>query len=107
MKEETVLQNKIIVELCKKGCKVHRTNSGLFYTPNGEKIRIGFPGQSDLQGHRNKDGKCFYIEIKTPTGKVKQEQEKFLQAMRDSNALSGVARSVEDAVRIVFPEEYT
>lgn len=106
MKEETVLQNKIIVALCKKGCKVHRTNSGLFYTPNGDKIRIGFPGQSDLQGHRNKDGKCFYIEIKTPKGTVKPEQEKFLKAMRESNALAGVARSIDDAIKIVFPEDY-
>lgn len=32
MKRETILQNKIRVALSKAGCKVFRTNSGLFYT---------------------------------------------------------------------------
>lgn len=105
-KKETILQNKIIVELCKKGCKVHRTNSGLFYTPYGEKIRIGFPGQSDLQGHRNIDGKCFYIEVKCENGIISDEQEKFIKAMKESNAYAGFAHSVEEALRIVFPENY-
>lgn len=105
MKKETILQNKIIVELCKRGCKVHRTNSGLFYTPYGEKIRIGFPGQSDLQGHRGTDGKCFYIEVKYENGRIRPEQKKFIKAMQDSNALAGFARTVDEAINIVFPKE--
>lgn len=32
MKKETILQNKIIIALSERKCKVHRTNSGLFYT---------------------------------------------------------------------------
>lgn len=106
MKKETILQNTIIIELCKRGCKVHRTNSGLFYTPYGEKIRIGFPGQSDLQGHRNIDGKCFYIEVKCDNGVIKPEQKKFIRAMQESNALAGFAHSVDEALKIVFPEKY-
>lgn len=107
MKKETILQNKIMVELSKRACKVHRTNSGLFYTPYGEKIRIGFPGQSDLQGHRSIDGKCFYIEVKYKDGKIEPEQEEFIDAMKKSGALAGFARSVEDAFKIVFPEQYS
>lgn len=87
MKEETILQNQIREALCKKGCKVFRTNSGLFYTTYGEKIRIGFPGQSDLQGHRPQDGKCFYIEVKTLKGKERPEQEKFIKAMQESRCI--------------------
>ena len=90
MKKETILQNKIIVALCEKGCKVHRTNSGLFYTSYGEKIRIGFPGQSDLQGHRPQDGKCFYIEVKTKEGKIRPEQKKFISAMKESRSISRI-----------------
>ena len=105
-KEETNIQNTIMVELCKKGCKVHREQSGLFYTPYGERIRVGFTGKADLQGHRKKDGRCFYIECKTLTGEKRKEQEKFIKAMQESNALAGFARSVEDAMKIVFPEEY-
>ena len=105
-KKETGIQNSIMVALCEKGCKVQRTQSGLFYTPNGDRIRIGRPGVSDLQGHRSSDGKCFYIETKTPIGKATDKQKKFIKAMQDSNALAGFARSVEDAFKIVFPEIY-
>ena len=105
-KEETGIQNKIMVELSKRKCKVFREQSGLLYTPYGERIRVGVVGKSDLQGHRFVDGKCFYIETKTATGEKRKEQEKFIKAMQESNALAGFARSTEDALKIVFPEEY-
>lgn len=105
MKKETILQNQIMVELSKRGCKVHRTNHGLFYTPYGERITIGVEGQSDLQGHRSPDGKCFYIEVKVDKGKPKPEQIAFLEAMKKSGALAGLAWSIEDAINIVFPKE--
>lgn len=105
-KEETGIQNTIMVELCKRGCKAFREQSGLFYTPYGGRTRVGFRGKADIQGHRSSDGRAFYIECKTLTGKSKEEQKKFIKAMQDSNALAGFARSVEDAMKIVFPEEY-
>lgn len=105
-KQETIIQNKIMVALCEKGCKVNRLQSGLLYTPYGERIRVGKVGQSDLQGHRSKDGRCFYIETKTPIGKATDAQKKFIKAQQESNALAGFARSPEDALKIVFPEEY-
>ena len=105
-KEETNIQNNIIVELCKRNCKAFREQSGLFYTPYGGRTRIGFTGKADIQGHRGIDGKCFYIECKTLTGKGSNEQKKFIKAMQESNALAGFARSVEDALKIVFPENY-
>ena len=71
-----------------------------------KKLGYGFPGQSDLQGHRRSDGKCFYIEVKLEDGEIRPEQREFIKAMRESNALAGFARSVEDALRIVFPEKY-
>lgn len=105
-KEETGIQNKIMVELCNRGCKAFREQSGLFYTPYGGRTRVGFRGKADIQGHRNSDGRAFYIECKTLTGDKRKEQEKFIKAMQESNALAGFARSVEDALKIVFPEEY-
>ena len=71
-----------------------------------KKSEYGFPGQSDLQGHRSIDGKCFYIEVKLEDGEIRPEQRDFIKAMRESNALAGFARSVEDALKIVFPENY-
>lgn len=72
----------------------------------GAKIRIGTPGQSDLQGHRPGDGKCFYLEVKYNEGRTRPEQHKFIDQMKETGALAGFARSVEDALKIVFPEEY-
>ena len=40
------------------------------------------------------------IEVKTSTGRVRPEQQNFLDVMRSAGARSGVARSPEDAVRI-------
>lgn len=62
----------------------------------------GLPkGHSDLAGVRKSDGKAIYIEVKREDGVVKPEQKHFINTMQEYNALAGVARSVEDALRIV------
>lgn len=103
-KAETKVSDAIRLELCKLGCKVFRSQVGLFYTQYGDLIHIGVKGESDLRGHRA-DGKAFYLECKTPIGKASEEQKKFIKAMQDSNALAGFAHSVEEAIDIVFPKE--
>lgn len=103
-KAETKVSDAIRLELCKLGCKVFRSQVGLFYTQYGDLIHIGVKGESDLRGHRA-DGKAFYLECKTPIGKASEEQKKFIKAMQDSNALAGFAHSVEEAINIVFPKE--
>jgi hypothetical protein len=40
------------------------------------------------------------IEVKTPTGRVKPEQQQWLDAVQAAGGIAGVARSVEDALRI-------
>ena len=99
-KKETNIANEICVELCKRGCKVFRSQSGLFYTPNGDMIRIGVVGQSDYHGH-TADGKAFYLETKTKNAKPTAEQIAFITAMQDSGALAGVVRSVDDALAVL------
>ena len=99
-KTETDIQAEIRVALCKLGCKVFRTNSGIFYTADGRPTRIGVVGQSDLQGHRP-DGRAFYIEVKADNGKPSTEQLKFIAEMKRSGAIAGVAWSVDDAIRII------
>lgn len=102
--KESNVSDGIRLELSKRGCKVFRSQVGLFYTQYGEMIHVGIKGESDLHGHRS-DGKAFYIESKTPVGHARPEQLKFIEAMKNSNALAGFARSVEDAIKIVFPED--
>ena len=104
---ETDIQTAIRIELSKRGCFVQRTNSATLYTKDGRPVRIGMPGQSDLCGHRGTDGRCFYIEVKKPGQKPRKNQQDFLDAMRNTGALAGVAHSVEEAVGIVFGGEQT
>lgn len=103
-KKETKISDVIRLELAKRGCKIFRSQVGLFFTQYGDKIHIGIKGESDLHGHRP-DGRAFYIETKTPIGKARIEQKKFIAAMQKSNALAGFAHSVEEAINIVFPKE--
>lgn len=102
-KKETLISDQIRLELAKRGCKVFRTQVGLFYTQYGQMIRIGEKGESDIRGH-TPEGRAFYIEAKTPVGHHRPEQIKFIKAMKESNALAGFANSVEQALEIVFPK---
>lgn len=80
---------------------MHRCNTGLFYTADGLPVTCGEVGHSDLYGHRP-DGRAFYLEIKTPVGRASKEQKRFVRAMNASGAVAGFARSIEDAVKVVF-----
>ena len=40
------------------------------------------------------------IEVKTPIGRVKPEQQQWLDAVQAAGGIAGVARSVEDALRL-------
>ena len=104
MTKEHILQNQIRLALSET-CMVFRVNVGKGYTPDGRYFDTGVPvGFSDLFGHRKSDGRAFYIEVKTPDGRVRRDQEKFIKAMKENGALAGVARSVEDAIKIIKEE---
>lgn len=79
-----------------------RANVGKLYTIDGRMITTGLPkGFPDLFGYRKSDGKIVFIEVKTAKGKLRPEQEKFLQTVKADGCLAGVARSVDDARRII------
>lgn len=101
MNPETILQNNIIVALCKNGCVIRNHTVGQFYTKYGGIVNIGHHGESDLMGHRMSDGRAIYIEVKLPGEHPREDQKKFLKAMRNTGAISGVAHSVEEALKIV------
>ena len=103
-KKETKVSDEIRLELSKRGCKVFRSQVGLFYTQYGEMINIGIKGESDLHGHRP-DGKAFYLETKFKgTERHRPEQIRFISAMQKSGALAGFANSIDQAIEIVFPK---
>ncbi|HEM4402309.1 TPA: VRR-NUC domain-containing protein [Streptococcus suis] len=101
MEKEHKIQNDIRVGLTEVGCLVFRANVGKVRTSDGRYFDTGLPrGFSDLFGFRP-DGQIFFIEVKNKNGRVRPEQEKFIERMKKRGALAGVARSVEDALDIV------
>ena len=104
MNRETELQNRIIVALCERGCYAENHTVGDFYTKYGGRVSVGKPGQSDIYGHRP-DGKAFYIEVKLPGQKPRQNQLDFIEAMKNTGAIAGWATTIPEALKIVFGGE--
>ncbi|MBQ6906199.1 MAG: VRR-NUC domain-containing protein [Clostridia bacterium] len=102
MNQETILQNKIIVALCERGCFAVNHTVGDFYTKYGGRVSVGNPGESDIWGHRPHDGKAFYVEVKMPGEKPRKDQLDFIEAMKNSGAIAGWCTSIPEALNIVF-----
>lgn len=78
---------------------------GLAYTKDGRAFRTGLPaGSPDLFGFKKKNQKMFFIEVKTPTGRIRQSQINFHMALMHDKAIHGIARSIDDALKIVNEE---
>ncbi|KWY52062.1 hypothetical protein AS241_15085, partial [Enterococcus faecium] len=82
-------------------CTIFRSNAGQVTTIEGRQF-YGMPkGFPDLCGHRNSDGKAIYIEVKNERGKLREDQKRFAEFLNGQPVLYGVARSVEEALKIV------
>lgn len=118
------LQNMIRVELSHWGTffranvgagwtgnVIKKTTDGGVYIPDARPMASGLPvGFPDLFGvvpvtiTPDMVGQTVAIfagiEVKTPAGRVRPEQQNFIDTMRKSGCRAGVARSPEDAVKI-------
>ena len=94
------LQNLIRMELSRRGWCVFRLNVGRVKTADGRWFDTGLPnGTSDLMAI--KDGRVVFLEVKTETGSVRKDQVQFINTMREIyGCVTGVVRSVEDAVKL-------
>ena len=115
MKSEHEIQEEIMLAVS-PDCCIFRTNAGQFWQGKvvyskefKQNVLInlkrvdGLPtGYSDLSGVRKADGKAVFIEVKREDGTVSDEQARFINAMRANHALAGVARSKEEALRIIW-----
>ena len=64
-------------------------------------IRVALPkGHADLYGFRP-DGQIFYVEVKKENGRVRPEQENFIETVKKRGAIAGIARSAEEALELV------
>lgn len=101
MAEEQEIQNAIRRELPKYGHFIYRANVGKVKMQDGRWFDTGLPkGFPDTFGWTN-TGQFFAIEVKSKRGKLRKEQIKMGEFMKTQPILYGVARSVEDALRIV------
>jgi len=73
---------------------------------------VGNPGGSDLIGYRRvtvtpemvgQDVAVFAaVEVKTPRGRIKPEQQQFVDHIRGAGGIAGIARSVDEAKNILL-----
>ena len=50
-------------------------------------------------------GKVAFIEVKEEKGRVREEQKRFLEELKRFGICAGIARSTEDALRIIGEEK--
>lgn len=55
------------------------------------------PGLPDITGVL-KDGRGFWIEVKTAKGRLSDHQERFIKNIHDAGGIAFVARSVDDVI---------
>lgn len=99
---ESEVQNQVRLALSEHAV-MFRVNSGKVKMQDGRWFDTGVPnGYTDLSGFRKSDGKAIFLEIKNEKGRLRDVQERFLNTMGDYPVIAGVARSPEEAVKLVL-----
>jgi len=111
---ETKIQQEIRLGLgTREDVRLFRNQVGQLPDPRtGRPVQFGLAkGSADLVGWTTRTiteddvGKSYAIftsiEVKTPTGRPTQYQQAWLTAVEKAGGIAGVARSVDDALRIV------
>ncbi|MDB1104713.1 VRR-NUC domain-containing protein [Lactobacillus parabuchneri] len=102
MTAEHQIQNEIRIAVSAHNCTIFRANVGKVLMKNNRWFDTGLPrGYPDLFGFRHSDGKVFFIECKNETGRLRDDQKRFADFIKQYPVLYGVARSVEEAIEIV------
>jgi len=112
---EQAIQQSIVLAHSKGNTRLLRNNCGQCQTTDGRVIRygVGNPGGSDLIGLHSITitpdmvGKRLAvftaIEVKTSTGRVSEQQQRFIAMVRNYGGIAGIARSVDDAAKLLHP----
>lgn len=109
---EQKIQQEIRIACSKGDTRLFRNNTGTLRDQHGRPVQFGLcKGSADLIGYRSititpemvgqQVAVFLSIEVKTATGRVRPEQQQWLDAVQAAGGIAGVARSVEDALRIV------
>jgi len=113
--DETIIQQRIRLALGREpSLRLFRNNTGSLPDPRTKRpVQFGLcKGSADLIGWKQvtitpdmvgqKVAVFASIEVKTPTGRLTPEQQTWLNAVQAAGGVAGIARSVEDAQRILL-----
>src|SRR5699024_3571627 len=98
---ETKIQNEIILAINERSHRLRRANSGTAYSRSMHAIKLMPKGFTDTFGFHKDTGQIIFIEVKTPTGKLRKEQVAFKNYAKSQNVIYGVATNVKEAIEIV------
>ena len=111
MSEQTIQQH--IRLACSIGtCRLFRNNTGTLRDQHGRPVQFGLcKGSADLIGWTTRTvtqdmvgtqvAVFTSIEVKTATGKIRPEQQQWLNAVQAAGGIAGVARSVGEAMDLL------
>jgi hypothetical protein len=111
---ESDLRSEVLLALSHGSCRLFRTNAGLAWqgtviqqSPTRlvlaypRPIKLGAPGIADLTGWSGPDCRYTAIELKYGRTRTTDQQLAFIELVLRSGGRAGIARSVEDAERII------
>ena len=112
---EQQIQQHIRIACGTGDTRLFRNNTGTLRDANGRPVQFGLcKGSADLIGWKRVTitpdmvgstvAVFASIEVKTATGRLRPEQQQWLDAVQAAGGIAGVARSVEDAQRIMTAE---
>ena len=112
MPSEQTTQQLIRIACSKGSTRLFRNNTGTLRDQHGRPVSFGLAkGSSDLIGWTTRSitpemvgqqvAVFTSIEVKSPTGRIRPEQQQWIDAVQAAGGIAGVARSVEDAERLI------
>ena len=112
MASEQQIQQQIRIACSNGATRLFRNNTGTLRDQHGRPVQFGLcKGSGDLIGYRTVEitpdmvgqrlAVFCSIEVKSATGRIRPEQRQWLDAVQAAGGIAGVARSVEDALRIM------
>lgn len=91
---------------CWTGKQIIDLGNGDILIKGARPFNSGLPkGFPDLFGFTLKDNIPVFtgIEVKTPQGRLREDQKHMLEFLKSKGALVGVARSADEAVQLIAP----
>ena len=112
MASEQTIQQHIRLACSIGTCRLFRNNTGTLRDINGRPVQFGLcKGSADLIGWTTRTvtqdmvgtqvAVFTSIEVKTATGRIRPEQQQWLNAVQAAGGIAGVARSVGEAMDLL------